>query len=324
MSVLTFTDSHSIHGTGRGRFNAPTFERVTTMGWELKSKPQTLRITKRLAQEFAEMDAAHVDRPLSERRLSVYRKVRQDGGFRPVTWAKAWCEETGQYYRVNGKHTSTLFSDGDNPENLFVTIEDYKCDTLEDVAKLYATFDSQSQTRTTADINRSFAAVIPELKDYDTRFLNLVVSGLNMSPTDPENWKGTAAERAESMFDNVEIITWVKSLVIDRGKHPALWRVPVVGAMIGCYRKAKAPATTFWTAVRDETGEKPNLPDRKLAKFLTTTVSKVGAHNTGPQRYRITGREYFTHCVKCWNAWRKGEVVDMLKYSPQYKIPAFS
>lgn len=293
------------------------------MGWELKNKPTTLRVTARLAKEFAEMDAAHVDRPLSERRLQVYRRVRAEGGFRPVAWAKAWCKETGQYYRVNGKHTSTLFSDGDNPDNLYVTVEDYNCDTLEDVAKLYATFDSQSQTRTTADINRSFAAVIPELAGFDSRFINLVVSALNLSPTDPEHVQGTPAERAEVLFDNVELVLWLKDVMGDRKKSHHLHRVAVVAAIIASYRKAKGPAAEFWAAVRDETGPTPDVPDRKLAKFLTTTVAHKSAHAGAPSRFRISGREYFVKCARAWNAWRKGEGTDM-KYSPTHKIPAFA
>ncbi len=291
------------------------------MGWELKGKPSTLRVTARLAKEYAEMEAAHVDRPLSERRLQVYRKVRAQGGFRPVTWAKAWCEETKQFYRVNGKHTSTLFSDGDNPENLFVTIEEYNCDTLEDVAKLYATFDSQAQTRTTGDINRSFAAVIPELAEYDSRVLNLCVSALNFSTTDAEHVRGTPAERAEALFDNVEICTWVKELIGDRNKHSHLHRVPVVAAMIACYRKSKSAATQFWTAVRDETGTRPDLPDRRLAKFLSTTKADGGAGAPRvASRFRITAREYCVRSVRYWNAWRKGETVDT-KYGPTHKVP---
>lgn len=293
------------------------------MGWELKGKPVTMRVTAKLAKEFAEMEAAHVDRPLSERRLQVYRKVREQGGFRPVSWARAYCKETEQFYRVNGKHTSTLFADGQNPETLYVVVEDYDCDTLGDVAKLYATFDSQSQTRTMADINRSFAAVIPELAAYDSWFLGLAVSALNFNVTDPEHTRGGAAERAEVLFDSVDVCVWLKELLGDRGKHAHLHRVPVVAAVLGSYRKTKSGATEFWAAVRDETGAHPNLPDRRLAKFLCTTMGKSARSDGIAQRFRTSAREYFVKSVRAWNAWRKGETTDM-KYSPTHKIPAFS
>jgi hypothetical protein len=295
------------------------------MGWELKGTPKTFRVTTRLATEFASMDAAHADRPLSERRLQVYRKVREQGGFRPVTWAKAWCEETGQYYRVNGKHTSTLFSDGQNPENLYVVVEEYNCKTLEDVARLYSTFDSQNQTRTTTDINRSFAAAIPELADMDTRLVNLLVGALayqsNPSVKSGHD-RGTPAERAELLFDHVEFCVWAAKVLGDRSKNQQLWRVPVVAAMFGCYSRAKLAATSFWLAVRDETGVSPELPDRKLARFLGQMRVSVGAHSNIPKRFRLTPREFYSKSVRAWNAWRKKETTD-LKYFPDAKIPAF-
>ncbi len=293
------------------------------MGWELVGKPLTQRVTARLAKEFAEMEAAHVDRPLSERRLQVYRKVRSDGGFRPVSWAKAWCVETEQFYRVNGKHTSTLFSDGDNPENLYAVVEEYRCGTLEDVAKLYATFDSQSQTRSTGDINRSFANVISELASFPTRLVNLCVSALNFDPSHPQSSKGQAAERAEVLFDNVDTCIWLRDILGDQNKFRHLHRVAVAGAIIASGKKSKTAATQFWTAVREETGERPDLPDRKLAKFLITTRVYGGNRTDLPARFIISQREYFVKCARAWNAWRKGESTDM-KYSPAHKIPAFA
>jgi hypothetical protein len=303
------------------------------MGWALQGSPKTLRVTTRLAKEFAEMDAAHTDRPLSERRLRVYRKILEDGGFRPVAWAKAFCKETGQFYRVNGKHTSTLFSSVDSSKlaDVYAVVESYECDTLEDVARLYATFDSQTQTRNATDINRSFAATIPELKDFDTRTLNLMVGALVYAefPTlngGPKEYAGspkTAAERAERLFDAVEECVWFRSIVPSDAKVPFLWRVPVAAAMILTYRKSKKDATTFWTAVRDETGATPELPDRKLAKFLSSMSSNVGTHSHVPKRFRVLPREFFVKCIKSWNAWRKKEPTD-LKYYADAKIPSLS
>lgn len=114
------------------------------MGWQLDGIPKTYKVTPKLATEFAEMEAVNIDRPLSERRLQVYERQVHSGGFRPVTWAKAYCTETDAIYRVNGKHTSTLFSrlPKELLNDLHVIIEEYICDTLGDVANLYSTFDS--------------------------------------------------------------------------------------------------------------------------------------------------------------------------------------
>jgi len=295
------------------------------MAWTLKSRPKTKRVTKRFAKTYAEMERAPHDRPLSERRLMVYEKLARQGSFRPVTWAKAWCPETKQWYRVNGKHTSIMLSGWQGPmPEFYVTEEIYNCDTLEDVARLYATFDSKMQSRTTNDINASFAATMPELSEIHVAIISLAVSAISF-----DKWgehyatQIQPAERAELLLDNAEFTVWLSDMVNGRegnvllGKQ-ILKKVPVAACMYACYKKSKQAAGEFWTAVRDETGANPKTPDRKLATLLITTGlrSKDGAKSK-----MIGARELYVKCIHAWNAWRKKESTDM-KYYPESDIPA--
>ncbi len=180
--------------------------------WEVRNPPKTLRITARLAKEFAEMDRAPGERPLRERRIEVYQGILNRSEFRPVTWAKAFCVETGITYRVNGQHTSLLFGSVNlsTVQDLYASVEDYNCPTLEDVSKLYSTFDNASQSRNITEINRAFAATIPELAGLSNSIVNLFVSGIHYwaNPT-PHGGGSThqgmsAADRAEALFENVD------------------------------------------------------------------------------------------------------------------------
>jgi hypothetical protein len=300
------------------------------MAWRVKSSPKAAKVTAKMAKEWAEMDTVQMDRTLSERRLGVYRRLLMRGEFRPVTWAKVWCKETGQEYRVNGKHTSTLLASVDlkTVPDQQVIIETYEADSLEDVARLYSTFDSRQQTRTVGDINRSFASTIPELADLNDVQINLAVSALafNLWPTTEGGWAGkgkTAAERAELMFDNVDSILWINSLIQKNPDCRHMWRVPVAAAMIGTYLKNKQGATQFWTAVRDETGANPDLPDRKLARWLLTMRVRVSAGATEGKRWRAEPREFYVRCIHAWNAWRQNKPTD-LKYYSESDIPTIS
>lgn len=297
------------------------------MGWQLKAAPKTHRVTRKLAREFAEMDPAPHDRPLSERRLQVYQRLFGQGGFRPCTWARASCAETGGLYRVNGKHTSTLLAGVDPLPEYYVTVEDYACDTLEDVAKLYATFDSKMQSRTVSDINLSFAATVPELAPLPARVINLAVAGMGY-----HLWEGSVsrhhqpAERAELLLEYPEFLVWLADVLAagaeaeGRRNSRHLMRQPVVAAMFATWQKAGGPASEFWLAVRDETGPAPTLPDRKLARYLLT----VGVDSGGGARYRVRradSREFYVKCIHAWNAWRKGEKTD-LRYYAEAGVPA--
>lgn len=301
------------------------------MAWKLIDRPKTLKVTKSLAKSFAEMNPCPHDRPLSERRLMVYERLLNDGLFRPVTWASVLCQETEEVYRVNGKHTSTLLSGLKELPEFFAVIEEYECDYLNDVAKLYATFDSNVQSRNARDIYLSFAATVPEIKECSPKVITAAVCGLSYHKNGSDAYgKTQPAERAELLLDYPEFVLWLNALLtggmsnaesgkVTSGhiKNLPLYRLPVVAAMVGTWSKAKGPATEFWTQVRDETAASPADPTRKLSRYLLTSGLKGGING----RARVAGnREVYCKSLRAWNAWRKNEHTD-LRYSPDGKIP---
>ena len=296
------------------------------MGWVLSVKPRTLRVTPALARLFAEMDAVPRDRPLSERRLQVYQRLFARGQFRPVTWAKAVCKETGGTYRVNGKHTSILLSGMKTLPEFFVTIEEYSCDTLDDVSRLYATFDSKTQSRTSRDINLSFAGTISELDEVSSNCIGQAVAGMSH-----HIWQGrlsttTAAERAELLLEHTAFVLWLSDLMNQDGARAGyisakrLGRQPVVGAMFATWQKDGPAATRFWREVRDETGKEPTAPDRVLSRYIRDVNSKRGGGARWGTRH-ADNREQYVKCLHAWNAWRTGEKRMRLQYFPEAAVP---
>src|ERR1051325_5018269 len=143
------------------------------MAFRLKSAT-AVQITKELATKYVEMTPAPGDRPLSEVRMRTYRKALNDGRFRPMTWASGHLPD-GSEFRVNGKHTSLLFQEhGGNP-GMIVFVEIYDCDLMDDVAELYATFDSRVSARTNSDIFFSFAQANPQLGEIRQPIINKLV-----------------------------------------------------------------------------------------------------------------------------------------------------
>lgn len=290
------------------------------MSWKLIGKPSTYALNHKLAQEFAEMESVPRDRPLKETRLMVYSRLITDNQFGPVTWAKARCKETNCVYRVNGKHTSTLFSRMEPMPQLYVTVQSYECDTLDDVAKLYSTFDSKMQTRNANDIAMSFAGTVPELAILSRRLISHAVAGLAYREWQDESSGKQPQERAELLLEHSQFVVWLDEFFRGTAAYAHLDRAPVIAAMLGSYAKSQARSIQFWTTVRDETGESPNMPDRKLAKFLLT--KSLSGTGTMPSRI-VTRREMYVKCIHAWNAWKKGETTD-LKYFAQARVPAFA
>jgi hypothetical protein len=296
--------------------------------WNVSAAPKTVKATRKLAEEFRAMDPCPHDRPLSERRLLVYERMMLAGQFRPIEWSKAYCVETGGTYRVNGKHTSTLLSTIEKiPEGLFITISEYRCETLADVAALYSTFDSAMGARKVSDINAAFAGTLPSLAEVPLRTVSAVVGGIAYFSHQDSYTTLTATERAEALLDNEEFCLFAHSLIGPSIQHqgdgakPAIGRLPVVAAIYGSYCKSPDDALAFWKAVKEETGTSPTCPDRKLAKFLISGGSARNGGMRGPSRYRATTREIFVKCIHAWNAWRRKESTN-LNYHKQADVPS--
>lgn len=296
------------------------------MGWKMLEKPRTLLASKPLVQEFCAMEPAPHDRPLSERRMLVYERILRSGDFRPVTWASVLCHETACTYRVNGKHTSTLLAKRDPIPTFYVTLERWECDTLNDVASLYATYDSNLSSRTAQDVNLSFAATLPELRDVNARLINLTVSSAAyLKWEDAELRKVPQAERAEELLDRVDFVKWLVEIITtstDRSslsKH--LLRSPVVCAMMATYDRYPKKAMEFWCLVRDESHAERDDPSRTLSRFLVR--ASLTRRDAGKETKKVGHREMFVKCLHAWNAWRKGETTS-LAYHGKAPVPTIS
>ncbi len=284
-------------------------------------EPKSQKLTHALVKRFNEMEPAPHDRPLRETRVRGLQKLVENGEFRTCEWCSAFCKETGKEHRINGKHTSSMFAtmNGDLPSfNLLVS--KYECDTLEDVAKLYSSFDTRQSARTSNDIYRIYAASNEELAALPSSLVNLAIAGISFSdhPDTQGGGKNTADERAERLLEHPSFAVWLFDLVGSNTKCN-LRRGPVVGAMFKTYQKSQKDSTDFWSMVRDGSGTNHVAPDRLLSRYLdTTSISSGRGAMTGKKK--VTAREMYVRSLHAWNAWRKGEKTE-LKYYSQSKIP---
>jgi hypothetical protein len=282
-------------------------------------EPKSVKLTHSLAKRFAEMEAAPHDRPLRESRTAGLRRIVEAGEFRTCEWTSALCKETGKEYRINGKHTSSLFAEmnGDLP-SINVLVSKYECETLQDIAALYCSFDTRQQARSVNDINRIYQATSEVLIGLPTRLVSMAVSGIAYEKWEDQSSHHPPDERALLMLDNEEFITFLCQMAVD-GAQCNLRRSPVVAAIYRTYQKSKSDANDFWSLVRDATGPKHDSPDRLLSRWLDKT--SVASGRTGSGKTRCSSREMYVRCIHAWNAWRRDEKTEM-KYYAASKTPA--
>lgn len=285
------------------------------MGWQA-TEVKTVRCTKGLAREFAAMKPAPGDREFRDRIADFIKGEVDQGTFRTANFASVYCKETGEEYRVNGKHTSTVLvgMNGDFPTGIMAHLEKYEADTLRDVARLYKTFDSRMGARTARDIHCSITASDPDLADIRLSVVSLAISGYKLVMADGNNWKRThSSEDPDALIHKLKkFILFLDDVINSDTKCTYMRRSSVVGAIYATWSKSQTDARAFWTAVRDATGTNNQSPDRMLNKYLLTTTVRSDAG--GQHAKTDTSRAMYVRCLHAWNAWRQDQKTDMRYY----------
>jgi hypothetical protein len=317
-------------------------------------KPTIEKATRKNALELLQTPAVPGDRALSKVRLELYQRCVRKGSMRDFSWARVYCKETGETYRVNGKHTSTLVATWNAADEgplpiLWAAVSEFEADTLADVADLYGTFDSRVTSRSTPEINRTFADVIPGLAEYHDRNIGCLVSGLNYSPyPTAEERRKTATERAEVLLTHETFCVWaMRNLIRDDAaaakkdssklRAARLARAPVVQAIFRTYQLDPVQALAFWRVVRDDDGpgmgKDGDSPSRKLGFYLnnvrmSATRSEVRRTKRTAARDDVvnTGgdpREIHAKCREAWNAFRQNRPTSLRYYATAKDQAAF-
>lgn len=292
--------------------------------FEVIEGPKVVSVTPALAKRFSEMERCPADRELRPARMDRIKNIIEKGELRTCEWASAFCEETGQEYRVNGKHTSTVLAtmNGSAPKGTKVVVAKYRCRTLADVSRLYSTFDSRLSIRTTTDINRVFAHAEESLRDLNDGLIGLAVTGMSFATWGARySSEHPAEERAELLLKHPGFVLWLNQLYSGGEDNCRfLKRGPVASAMFKTWGKAQAASTTFWSSVRDGSSPNTHSPDRKLQRWLLSYTVNTGMGSRVQGKGRADAREMMVKCLHAWNAWRRNEDTD-LKYYANAKLP---
>jgi hypothetical protein len=301
------------------------------VGWRLV-KAQTVPVTKKLADEFSVMEKTDIERPLKEKKIARLRALLNNKEFRPTTFARALCKEDGVTYRVDAQHSSTMLADAAATdkallEGVYVHLEDYECDTKKDVAALWGTFDSKEQVRSGSDIVNAVSQTIDKVKNVNQKLVNLAVGALNYAGNVTNMGGGksgaTAVERASVLHDHKNFVIFLKNCLGSDQKNEdtaCLWRVPVVAAIFATYQKDREAAKAFWRAVRDGSGAKPDLPDRKLQKWLLALAPSGGRGSGTPTAEKVVAKTVLGRCIEAWNLHREGKTGN-LRYKNTDDLP---
>lgn len=261
-----------------------------------------VNITKSLAREFAAMETER-DRPVKEHLLIAHRNAIKNGLFRQPQWVSAYCEENGKTYRVNGKHTSIVFSELDDISGHKVTVEHYNCDTVHDVTQLFSTFDSKKSARSNGDIYRFWAASVDSIADVRSRIITVSVFGMAYAYWEDNTYLQPPTAKAQLLNDHPSFVLFVDNLLVGDYRH--MNKSPVIAAVFKSWQKSQKDAQTFWEMVRDGSGSPNTTADRVLNRYLLSTSSATG-RGTKTGKKMAGQMDIYLQCLQQWKLWRQG------------------
>ena len=288
--------------------------------------PKHIVMCKEAALAHANMLSIPHDREVSSRRLNYYRRQWDLGEFRFPEWSTCYDRATKLTYRTNGRTTATMLSLIENMPLFYAILTEYEAENFEGVVANWNSFDSRLAARTGAELIGAVACCIAGLENVPKNVLTSCVSGICYGKYLERAWDNAVhppLDRAEELFDYDAFAIWYASMVT--GKHTKLAaplkRAGVAAIMFRSFQKDAKAADKFWPLVRDEQGEVPELPQRKLSKFLLTHFSFTGGGaQQAPKDKTAIYREFAVKSAQAWNGWREGKIVK-LKFKPGDEIP---
>lgn len=294
--------------------------------WRLIGPAKVVKVTSELAEKFRDMEKFPRERTLTKSRRDFLKGKIAAGEWRGNTWASVMVD--GTTYRLNGRGSATafcdLFAEGKEDIEAVVTVERYECDTMEQAAALWATFDPKQSARSKGNLLQAYASGSSVLVELPGQIIKLAAAGLGFAMFEKEYRKKTVENQAKLILDHDDFVEWLaKTLDVKKTDAPHVFRMPVVAAMFKTYASEPKAAVEFWEVVRDDSDDPKADPRRQLKNWLQN--HSFGAPSGKSELKPANDHEGYVICLSAWNAWRaKDTKWKPEKYVAKTKTPEVS
>jgi hypothetical protein len=271
-----------------------------------KVSSELVPLTRELALQFSQMAKLPGERPLRASRVKYFEAELQGGTFNSPNWAKAIIDGHEGEWRADGQHTSHLLATCDEKlfpkDDLSVTINTYRLNSLGDLGELFDLFDNPLSARTNADKMGIYIADYAELDQLDRTFLGRTARGIDYFFRDllKEGQKAKVFDSREHglYFDdgvNRAFAVWLYEH--HQTKHAWMVGKPGIAAEIYIdWRSHPELAKVFWAEVFTESNSDPDDETRMLASTLRDWSRK---------QPRVTQDRFRARAKKAFDRYRR-------------------
>jgi hypothetical protein len=273
-------------------------------------KSEVRALTPELAKEFHELEPSPTERELNPQRLKHLREKAAAGHLVTFQWSAA--THGSRRMRMNGQHSSTMLCglDGNFPTGLKVHLDEYKVDSLDDLAVLFRQFDDRKSGRSPGDVSGAYQGLYPDLKEVVRGSAKLAIDGVAWYRRTVTKEPTPKGDDIYSLFAEQPLhtfITWVGEIFSI--KTPEMKLTPVVGAMYACYSANEKEAQRFWHQVAAGGAE---FDDNAPTTVLDGWLKAIKEGDNGKRK--LTSSEIYQGCVYAWNAFREEKAIKDVKH----------
>lgn len=282
------------------------------LNWESGKR---VAITKKLAERFATMEAAQGDCKLDQSLLDYLVRECNRLEFDNPSWAAIYCKATRRWYRVDGKHTSTIFHEGLAPiDGRHAMVLEGIADTLVDVATAYKQFNAPESARSGSDMNGAYTATHKTLGRLPGWFIDQLARSLEMARIilDGAKTRTSKSEQAEAVLGEEEFALAAYDIFNPPGLvkevTALLSKKPVVCFMYTSWREiGGSPAKLglwkdFWYIARGDGVHDSSNPAVVLQKWLNHHTLGV---SSGSSKRGVSRMQMYQKCSDQFDAFVK-------------------
>jgi len=266
-------------------------------------------ITRKLARHISEMCPADGDRRFKPNIDGMIKAAIIAGTFRGSDWIIVYCIEESRWYRLNGKHSSLLFSDENIPikkpsgKVFKCRYIEYEVQTWDDVVDLNDEIDRRESSRSVEDDYRNRSARIVAMDGANDTLIKMIVGGLaHVHYGVGFGANSTSKQRGILLKENQDFCAFAMEILGSKKKFFQM--TAVVAAMVDSFTEDPEAALIFWSSARDGSNTDAKSTERKFQLYLIDQKASV-RNGRWTHALKVACR---AKCGAAWKRWYKAWV----------------
>ncbi len=289
-------------------------------GLKILSQKRSL-FTHEMANKFLTMANFDGERNLRDRHVIFIAEQMKKGLFRPeiVKLASCMCLADGKEYRINGQHSSWSrleVSEEEYPPEQIDVLK-YEAATMQDVRRLYATFDRGSP-RTKSDTVIAYLAGTPQFAEVSPTLIKAIAEGFGFWKWESNHDRQRHSGDDVSFLLQTEYYDLTIKVLSFCDMQPKFLSIPfmrkssIVAAMFETFAVVQKASEEFWHGIKVGAGLPADDPRLKLRTMLMTATAQKSAAATTDKKV-MSSETIYRNCITAFNYWRSGEPLKNLR-----------